>query len=100
MCLHYFPSSQATGGFHMRKCIGSALLLVMLAAYPALGAAQRRGAARPAARSADRPSFGLELNWSSDVDFGIGGAGGAPPRLPRRGAAARRRPFCLLPRLL
>ena len=57
----------------MRKCIGSALLLVMLAAYPALGAAQRRAAARPAARSADRPSFGLELNWSSDVDFGIGG---------------------------
>jgi len=57
----------------MRKCIGSALLLVMLAAYPALGAAQRRGAARPATRSADRPSFGLELNWSSDADFGIGG---------------------------
>src|SRR2546430_11606754 len=45
MCLHYFPSSQATGGFHMRKCIGSALLLVMLAAYPALGVAQRRAAA-------------------------------------------------------
>src|SRR2546421_3812358 len=62
----------------MQKCIGSALLLVMLAAYPALGAAQRRGAARPAARSADRPSFGLELNWSSDVDFGIGGRAGIP----------------------
>jgi len=57
----------------MRKCIGSALLLVMLAAYPALGAAQRRGAARPAARSADRPSFGLQLDWGNDPNFGIGG---------------------------
>jgi len=57
----------------MRKCIGSALLLVMLAAYPALGAAQRRAAARPAARSADRPSFGLQLDWGNDPNFGIGG---------------------------
>src|SRR2546421_4590875 len=64
----------------MQKCIGSALLLVMLAASPALGAAQRRGAARPATRSADRPSFGLELNWSSDADFGIGGRGVFPLR--------------------
>ena len=62
----------------MRKCIGSALLLVVLATFPALGAAQRRAAARPAPRSADRPSFGLELNWSSDVDFGIGGRGVFP----------------------
>src|SRR2546423_12409374 len=66
----------------MRKCIGSALLLVMLATYPALGAAQRRGAARPATRSADRPSFGLELNWSSDVDLGIGGRAVMPPAAP------------------
>src|SRR5207302_8461587 len=78
MCLHYFPSSQATGGFHMRKCIGSALLLVMLAAYPTLGAAQRRAAARPAARSADRPSFGLQLDWGNDPNFGIGGRGVFP----------------------
>src|SRR5256886_17054358 len=82
MCLHSSLHLQATGGVHMRKCIGSALLLVMLAAYPALGAAQRRGAARPAARSADPPSFGLELNWRSDVDFGIGGGGGHPPPPP------------------
>jgi len=62
----------------MRKCIGSALLLVMLAAYPALGAAQRRAAARPAARSADRPSFGLQLDWGNDPNFGIGGRGVFP----------------------
>ncbi len=57
----------------MRKCIGSALLLVMLAAYPALGAAQRRAAARPAARSAQRTSFGLQLDVGTKTDFGIGG---------------------------
>jgi hypothetical protein len=62
----------------MRKCIGSALLVVVLATYPGLAVAQRRAAARPAPRSADRPSFGLELNWSSDVDFGIGGRGVFP----------------------
>ena len=62
----------------MRKCIGSALLLVMLATYPALGAAQRRAAARPAARSADRPSFGLQLDWGNDPNFGIGGRGVFP----------------------
>jgi opacity protein-like surface antigen len=62
----------------MRKCIGSALLVAVLATYPGLAVAQRRAAARPAARSADRPSFGLELNWSSDVDFGIGGRGVFP----------------------
>ena len=33
------PFITVKGGFFMRKCIGSALLLVMLAAYPALGAA-------------------------------------------------------------
>lgn len=62
----------------MRKCIGSALLLVMLATFPALSAAQRRAAPRRAAPAAQRPSFGLELNWSSDVDFGIGGRGVFP----------------------
>ena len=62
----------------MRKCIGSALLVTVLATYPGLVVGQRRAAARPAPRSADRPSFGLELNWSSDVDFGIGGRGVFP----------------------
>src|SRR5207302_8912748 len=72
------PFITVQGGFFMRKCIGSALLLVMLAAYPALGAAQRRAAARPAARSADRPSFGLQLDWGNDPNFGIGGRGVFP----------------------
>jgi hypothetical protein len=62
----------------MRKCIGSALLVAVFATSPGLVVAQRRAAARPAPRSADRPSFGLELNWSSDVDFGIGGRGVFP----------------------
>src|SRR5919109_2431128 len=72
------PSPSVQGRLHMGKCIRSALLLAVLATLPSLGAAQRRGAARPASRSADRPSFGLELNWSSDVDFGIGGRGVFP----------------------
>src|SRR5689334_3867103 len=62
----------------MRKCIGSALLVAVLATSPGLVMGQRRAAARPAPRSADKPSFGLELNWSSDVDFGIGGRGVFP----------------------
>jgi len=62
----------------MRKCIGSALLFVVLATFPSLGAAQRRAAARPAPRAADSPSFGLEFDWSNDVDFGIGGRGVFP----------------------
>src|SRR5207237_2255534 len=68
-----FPSSQATGGSHMRKCIGSALLLVMLAAYPALGAAQRRTTRSAPARSTQRTSFGLQLDVGTKTDFGIGG---------------------------
>src|SRR5439155_18212405 len=74
----FFPSSQATGGVHMRKCIGSALLLVVLATSPALGAAQRRPAARSAPRSSERPSFGLQLDWGNDPNFGIGGRGVFP----------------------
>ena len=62
----------------MRKCIGSALLLVMLATFPVLAAAQRRAAARPAPRSADRSSFGLQLDWGNDPNFGIGGRGVFP----------------------
>jgi opacity protein-like surface antigen len=58
----------------MRKWIGSALLLAAVAFIPAELVAQRRPAARPATR-AQRPRFAAELNWSSDVDFGIGARG-------------------------
>jgi opacity protein-like surface antigen len=62
----------------MRKCIGGVLLVTALATSPALAAAQRRAAARPAAAPAQRPRFAAELNWSSDVNFGIGGRGVFP----------------------
>src|SRR5437870_9352590 len=64
----------------MRQLIGSILLLAAVGLAPADLAAQRRSAARPAASRADRPSFGVQLNWSSDVDFGIGGRGVFPLR--------------------
>ena len=74
----------------MRKLLGSALLLAAVALIPAESVAQRRPAARPAASSAQRPRFAVELNWSSDVDFGIGGRGVFPlqslfPRTPLDG---------------
>src|SRR5260370_41968165 len=62
----------------MRKCIGGVLLVTALATFPALAAAQRRPAARPAAASAHGARFAAELNWSSDVNFGIGGRGVFP----------------------
>ena len=62
----------------MRKWIGSAVLVSVLAAAPTLAAAQRRPAARPAAAPGQRPRFAAELNWSSDVDFGIGARGVFP----------------------
>ena len=62
----------------MRKLLGSALLLAVVALAPTQAAAQRRAAPRPTASSSQKPSFGLELNWSSDVDFGIGGRGVFP----------------------
>jgi hypothetical protein len=62
----------------MRKWIGSAILVTMLATLPLAAHAQRRAAARPASRGPAKPSFGLELNWSSDVDLGIGGRGVFP----------------------
>src|SRR5690348_7882253 len=62
----------------MRKLLGSALLLAVVALAPTDAAAQRRAAPRPTASSSTKPSFGLELNWSSDVDFGIGGRGVFP----------------------
>jgi len=58
----------------MRQLIGSVLLLAAVGLVPAELAAQRRVAARPAAR-AQRPSFGVQLDWASDTDFGIGGRG-------------------------
>ncbi len=64
----------------MRKLLGSLLLLAAVALIPAASVAQRRAPARPAAGSAQRPSFGVQLNWSSDVDFGIGGRGVFPLR--------------------
>src|SRR5205809_7737098 len=57
----------------MRKLIGSAVLVTVLAAAPTLAAAQRRPAARPAAARAQRPSFGAQLDWGGDTDFGLGG---------------------------
>src|SRR5438093_6979935 len=57
------------GRLCMRQLIGSLLLLAAVGLAPAELAAQRRPAARSAASRADRPSFGLQLNWSSDVDF-------------------------------
>src|SRR3989442_15217538 len=70
------------GGSHMRKWIGSALLVAAVVFIPAQLVAQRRPAARPAPRSADRPSFGLQLDWGNDPNFGIGGRGVVPPRPP------------------
>jgi opacity protein-like surface antigen len=57
----------------MRKCIGSALLVVVLVTVPALAHAQRRAAARSSSPSAKGPSFGLELDYGSQTHFGIGG---------------------------
>src|SRR3989442_8782669 len=59
----------------MRKLIGSAVLVTVLAVAPTLASAQRRPAARPAATRAQRPSFGAQLDWGGDTDFGIGGGG-------------------------
>src|SRR6266568_1172557 len=60
----------------MAKLLGSGLLVggLMMLAVP--GSAQRRAADRPA----QRLSFGVEANWSSDVDFGIGGRAVFPLR--------------------
>src|SRR3989441_12806261 len=59
----------------MRKLIGSAVLVTVLAVAPMLASAQRRPAARPAPVSAQRTRCAAELNWSSDFDFGIGARG-------------------------
>src|SRR5438094_8564278 len=62
----------------MRKLLGSALLLAAVAVIPAESVAQRRPAARSATTAGQRPRFAAELNWSSDVDFGIGARGVFP----------------------
>src|SRR2546429_3215860 len=63
----------------MRKLIGSAVLVTVLAIAPTLASAQRRPAARAAApRSQQHPSFGVQLDWGNDPNFGIGGRGGVP----------------------
>src|SRR5437667_11763418 len=62
----------------MRPLIGSALLPGAVGLVPADVVAQRRPAARPAASRAQRPQFAAELNWSSDVDLGIGARGVFP----------------------
>src|SRR6266581_9777410 len=59
----------------MRQLIGSVLLLAAVGLVPTDLPAQRRPAARPAATRAQRSQFAAELNWSSDVDLGIGGRG-------------------------
>ena len=59
----------------MRKLLGCAVLGALLFTTLPLSVAAQRAAARPAGGSAQRPSFGPELNWSSDADFGIGARG-------------------------
>src|SRR2546425_5769207 len=62
----------------MRKLPGCAFRGALLfPPLPLAVVAQRRAAARPAGGSA-HPSFGPELNWSSDFDFGIGARGVFP----------------------
>src|SRR5437899_12517535 len=61
------------GRLCMRQLIGSLLLLAAVGLAPAELAAQRRPAARAAASRADRPSFGLQLDWVSAVVFGSAG---------------------------
>ncbi len=73
----------------MQKLTGMALLLAVVALVPAESVGQRRAAARPATTTR-HTQFAAELNWSSDVDFGIGGRGVFPleslfPRTPLDG---------------
>jgi hypothetical protein len=56
----------------MRKLLGSLLLLAAVALIPAESVAQRRATARPAAAPTRRTQFGVELDWGSDTDIGIG----------------------------
>ncbi|MGH7547768.1 MAG: hypothetical protein ACREMM_06315 [Gemmatimonadales bacterium] len=76
----------------MRKLIGSALLLAALALTAAELEAQRRPARRraPPPAPAQRTSFGAQLDWGSNTDFGIGarvvfGLKAIAPRAPLDG---------------
>src|SRR5881296_3263557 len=62
----------------LRKLLGCAVLGALLFMTLPLSVVAQRAAARPAGGSPQRPSFGPELNWSSDVDFGIGARGVFP----------------------
>jgi hypothetical protein len=62
----------------MRKLLGSALLLAVVALAPTDAAAQRRAAPRPTASSSTKPSFGVQLDWGNDPNFGIGARGVFP----------------------
>jgi hypothetical protein len=63
----------------MRKVIGSAVLVMVFATAPTLASAQRRPAPRAAAPgSQQHPSFGVQLDWGSDPNVGIGGRGVFP----------------------
>ena len=74
----------------MRKLLGSLLLVTVVALVPATSAAQRRATARPAPSTKERTSFGVQLDWGSDTDLGIGGRAVFPlqslfPRTPLDG---------------
>jgi len=62
----------------MRKLLGSALLLAVVALAPTDAAAQRRAAPRPTASASTKPSFGVQLDWGNDPNFGIGARGVFP----------------------
>jgi opacity protein-like surface antigen len=57
-------TSLLLGRLVMRRLLGSVLLIAAVTLSPAASVAQHR--------AAGSSSFGAELNWSSDVDFGVG----------------------------
>lgn len=55
----------------MRKFLGGIVLVTLLVSMPAPADAQRRAAARRPAPQ-QRVAFGVQADWGSDTDFGIG----------------------------
>lgn len=55
----------------MRKLIGGAVLLAVVALVPVSLGAQRRQS-RTTPRHSQGPEFGAELDWGSDTDVGLG----------------------------
>jgi hypothetical protein len=55
----------------MRKFLSGIVFVALLVSVPALAQAQRRAAARRPAPQ-QRASFGVQVDWGSDTDFGIG----------------------------